>query len=72
MEANDHPEDDFIDATDSDLTGLRLDEYPDIALTGFLNVEYVHLKTSDGGDLYVTRHGLPFINLLKPESWYGR
>ena len=72
MEANDHPEDDFKDATDSDLTGLRLDEYPDIALTGFLNVEYVHLKTSDGGDLYVTRHGLPFINLLKPESWYGR
>jgi len=49
---------------------LRLDHYPDIALTRFLNVDYVHVKTSDGGDLYVTRHGLPFMRHLHPESWY--
>lgn len=46
------------------------EHHPDISLTRFLNVEYVHAKTSDGGDLYVTRHGLPFIRHLFPENWY--
>ena len=53
-----------------DLKKLKLDHYPDIALTRFLNVEYIHVKTRDGGDLYVTRHGLPFVKHLHPESWY--
>ncbi len=44
-----------------DLKKLRRDHYPNIALTRFLNVDYVHAKTGDGGDIYVTRHGLPFI-----------
>jgi len=53
-----------------DLKRLRLDRYPDIAITRFLNVEYVHMKTDDGGDLYVTKHGLPFVRLIVPENWY--
>ena len=53
-----------------DLTKLRLDHYPNIALTRFLNVDYVHAKTGDGGDIYVTRHGLPFIGHMEPENWY--
>ncbi|MCX8043901.1 MAG: hypothetical protein N3B18_07235 [Desulfobacterota bacterium] len=46
------------------------EHHPDISLTKCLNVEYVHAKTSDGGDLYVTRHGMPFIRHLFPENWY--
>ena len=53
-----------------DLTKLRRDHYPNIALTRFLNVNYVHAKTGDGGDIYVTRHGLPFIGHMEPENWY--
>ncbi len=53
-----------------DLKKLGLDHYPNIALTRFLNVDYVHAKTGDGGDIYVTRHGLPFIGHMEPENWY--
>jgi len=35
----------------------------------FLGVDYVHLKTSDDGDLYLTSFGLPFWRQLKPENW---
>jgi hypothetical protein len=58
-------------AASIDLKKLRLDHYPSIALTRFLNVDYVHAKTGDGGDIYVTRHGLPFIGHMKPENWYA-
>lgn len=54
-----------------DLNKVRPDHHPDISLTRFLNVEYVHVKTADSGDLYVTRHGLPFIRHLAPENWYA-
>jgi hypothetical protein len=54
-----------------DLKKFRLDHYPNIALTRFLNVDYVHAKTGDGGDIYVTRHGLPFIWHMQPENWYA-
>jgi hypothetical protein len=37
-----------------------------------LGVDYVHLKTADGGDLYLTRFGLPFWKNLLPENWYAR
>ena len=37
-----------------------------------LGVNYVHLKTVDGGDLYLTRFGLPFWKSLLPENWYAR
>ncbi len=37
-----------------------------------LGVDYIHLKTADGGDLYLTRLGLPFWKSLLPENWYAR
>jgi len=37
-----------------------------------LGVKYVRLKTEDGGDLYLTRFGLPFWRNLLPENWYAR
>lgn len=35
-----------------------------------MGVNYVHLKTADGGDLYLTEYGLPFRSHLMPENWY--
>lgn len=35
-----------------------------------LGVEYVQVKTADGGDLYLTKFGTPFYENLKPESWF--
>ncbi len=32
-------------------------------------VEYYHTQTPDGGDLYLTRYGLPFARQLLPENW---
>jgi hypothetical protein len=37
-----------------------------------LGVDYIHLKTEDDGDLYLTRFGLPFWKNLLPENWYAR
>jgi hypothetical protein len=33
-------------------------------------VVYVHRKTSDGGDIYLTQFGLPVASLLEPSNWY--
>ncbi len=35
-----------------------------------MGVDYVHIRTRDGGDLYVTEYGLPFLELVKPDHWY--
>jgi len=37
-----------------------------------LGVHYIHCKTSDGGDLYLTKYGLPFWEHLLPENWYTK
>ena len=37
-----------------------------------MGVDYFHFKSSDGGDLYLTRYGLPFWRNLLPENWYAR
>jgi len=37
-----------------------------------LGVDYVHMKTRDGGDLYVTHFGAPFWQNLLPENWYAQ
>jgi hypothetical protein len=36
-----------------------------------LGVDYLRFKTSDGGDLYLTRFGVPLREQLDPESWYA-
>lgn len=35
-------------------------------------MDYFRVKTSDGGDLYLTKFGLPFRQHLQPENWYAR
>jgi len=37
-----------------------------------IGVDYLRLKTGDGGDLYLTRFGLPFREQLAPENWYAQ
>jgi hypothetical protein len=37
-----------------------------------LGVDYAHLKTAGGGDLYLTKYGLPVWENLLPENWYAR
>lgn len=34
-----------------------------------LGVDYRHLVTAEGGDLYLTPHGVPYADLLQPENW---
>ena len=41
-------------------------------LVNVLGVVYVHTKTSDGGDLYLTRHAEPFHEHFEIENWYER
>lgn len=45
---------------------------PEIPVLKLLGVDYAHIKTEDGGDLYVTRYGLPCLENLKPENWYEK
>lgn len=42
----------------------------DAILVRVLGVDYVHVRTDDGGDLYLTRHGVPYIEHLKPANWH--
>ena len=37
--------------------------------TEIMGVHYHHAQTADGGDLYLTRYGLPFKEQLRPENW---
>ena len=39
-------------------------------LVRVLGVDYVHFRTSDGGDLYLTRHGVPHVDHLMPDNWH--
>jgi len=42
------------------------------SLVNVLGVVYVHIKTSDGGDLYLTRFAEPFQYHFEIENWYER
>lgn len=44
--------------------------HPEATFLRILGVNYVHLKTEDDGDLYLTEHGVPFARHLMPQSWY--
>lgn len=41
-----------------------------VTTSNLLGVDYWHVKTGDGGDLYATQFGLPFLDQLRPENWY--
>ena len=40
------------------------------SLVTVLGVVYVHRKTADGGDIYLTRFGLPYATQLEVDNWY--
>jgi hypothetical protein len=40
-------------------------------IVSLLGVEYLHLKTSGGGDLYLTEFGRAIWQNLLPENWYA-
>ena len=42
---------------------------PSETVLSVLGVDYVHSITADGGDLYLTRFGRAFRDLLQPENW---
>jgi hypothetical protein len=44
---------------------------PGAETVSLLGVDFVRLKTLDGGDLYLTRFGLPLREHLAPENWYA-
>ena len=44
---------------------------PDAEELSLLGVDYLRLKTADGGDLYLTRFGIPFREQLDPDNWYA-
>lgn len=45
---------------------------PDATFVDLLGVSYMHLHTSDGSELYLTRYGQPFWEHLLPENWYTK
>ena len=42
------------------------------SLLSVLGVVYSHRKTADGGDMYLTRFGLPYTELLEIDNWYEK
>lgn len=45
---------------------------PGASVVRLLGVDYLHIKTPEGGDLYLTRYGARFLESLMPENWYAR
>jgi hypothetical protein len=55
------------------ISGRQLAKLPkDSTTISLLGVDYTHIKTSDGGDLYLTKFGAPFWEHLLPENWYTK
>ena len=55
------------------LAGRPFAELPQQHLTRSYGVDYAHVPLApEGGDLYVTCHGWPFLHLLLPENWFAR
>src|SRR5436190_3114302 len=43
----------------------------DINTVSLLGLDYLRLRTANGGELYLTRFGAPFREQLAPENWYA-
>lgn len=50
--------------------GIPFDRLPPGMTLRAFGVDYAHIRTAEGGDLYVTRSGWPFLRQLLPENWY--
>lgn len=44
--------------------------HPEATFLRILDVDYVHIKTEDEGELYLTPYGVPFFRQLRPSNWY--
>ncbi|MHC4715835.1 MAG: hypothetical protein ACYS5V_02595, partial [Planctomycetota bacterium] len=49
-------------------TPVELRDCPRIRV---MDVEYVHVTTDQGDDLYLTAHGLPFAGQLMPDRFWS-
>ncbi len=45
---------------------------PGATRANLLGVDYAHVHLPDGADLYVTRHGMPFLEHLHPDNWFEK
>jgi hypothetical protein len=52
------------------LAGRAFDQIPREMVVRAIGVDYGHLRPPEGGDLYVTRLGWPFLEHLLPASWF--
>ncbi len=43
---------------------------PGATFLRILGVNYAHINTEDEGELYLTEHGVPFYEHLRPENWH--
>lgn len=48
-----------------------LPENAEARFVSLIGVDYLRLKTGEGGELYLTRFGMPFQEHLAPENWYA-
>ena len=53
------------------LEAFRTPDMPPGTVMSLLGVDYFRLKTDDGGELFLTRFGLPLWKHLLPENWYA-
>ncbi len=58
-----------LECLPAQLSGIKP---PQFELVSLLGVDYFHVKTADGGDLYLTRFGLRMWQNLLPQNWYSR
>jgi hypothetical protein len=58
----------LVTATAIDLRSL----HREAIFMRIMGVNYVHVKTDDESDLYVTPYGVPFFQHLLPENWYEK
>jgi hypothetical protein len=49
---------------------LSFANLPETALHEVLGVTYVHVRTNEGDDLFLTERGWPWVKELLPENWY--
>lgn len=55
----------------AELAAIPFDRLPSEVMIRAFGVYYGHIRTADGGDLFATRYGWPFLRQLLPESWYA-